>query len=132
MVGGCRYKSLRSCFDQATDARTYRAALAGLHHDEQICVPFSWIRTQISDMFPMEGHSSMTLLGGASSLGAHAGLTQLWKDMMRDKVRGGGTDGAPSRQTHFYCRYRITACLPLVTCLSMLRACLLRCASTAR
>lgn len=59
-------------------------------HDPQICVPFAWIRTQIADVFPLEGVGP-SLMGGLQSMssiaGPGAGLTQLWKDMMRDKVR---------------------------------------------
>ena len=72
-----RYKDMRESFELASDRALYQEVIQQLHQ-EQICVAFSWVRGQIGEFFPMAGGSGM-MAGGND-------LTQLWKDMMRDKV----------------------------------------------
>lgn len=76
-----RYKEMKESFEVASTRALYQDVVQQLHQ-EQICVPFSWVRGQIGEFFPMEAlsrHGSGTVPGGND-------LTQLWKDMMRDKV----------------------------------------------
>ena len=104
-----RYADLRASVKQAGDRDSYQSAVAALMGKDELCVPFPWIQSQI---FPSDGHAAASATTPSSlpfylkyarrraahhahhhspqpahpAPGGSSELTQLWKDLLRDKV----------------------------------------------